>query len=119
MVSKINSMNPHYKSDESPLDEFFHLHPDVVRIKKHALPDWLEDQNIIVREVEGGYTLYGFPVEDFYMLRAPYGMWRRVYLGQEDKNFNQEVLEQKYGLKHLCDISMPELSNDKPTALYI
>lgn len=110
-------MTHDHKSDESPFDEFFHLHPDVLLLKRHANPDWLEKVETV--QVEGGYTLYCFPIEDFYMLRAPYGMWRRVYLGQDDPSFNQEVLEQKYGLKHLCDVSVPQLMGSKSTPLYI
>ena len=110
-------MKHEHTSDESPFDEFFHLHPDVLRLKRHALHDWLEKVEIV--QVEGGYTLYCFPIEDFYMLRAPYGMWRQVYLGQDDQSFNREVLEQKYGLKHLCDVSAPQLMGSKSTLLYI
>lgn len=110
-------MTHDHTSDESPFDEFFHLHPDVLRLKRHAQPDWLEKVETL--QVEGGYTLYCFPVEDFHMLRAPYGMWRRVYLGHDDQAFNREVLEQKYGLKHLCDVRAPNLMGSESTPLYI
>lgn len=106
-----------HKSDNSPFDEFFHLHPDVLRIKRYVSTDWLEKVEVV--QVEGGYTLFCFPFEDFHMLRSPIGMWRQAYFGQEDQSFNREVLEQKYGLKYLCDVSAPQLIGDKAMPLYI
>lgn len=98
-------------------DVFFHQHPDVVRLKKHALPDWLE--SVDVMWADGGFTLYGFHAEDFYMLRTPDGMWKRAYLGQEDELFNREVLEQRYGLKHLCNAHTPSLGSGTIIPIYI
>lgn len=109
-------MSHDHNSDDSPFDEFFHLHPDVLRLKRHASPDWIEKVEVI--QVQGGYTLYCFPFEDFHMLRSPIGMWRPAYFGQ-DQSFNREVLEQKYGLTYLCDVSAPQLFDSASTQLYI
>lgn len=93
--------------DPSVFDEFFHLHPDVMHIKKYADASWIEKATL--SEVDGGYMLYSFWEEDFHMLHSPYGMWRRVYIGHDDTEFNESVLSEKYGLRCLCVADVAEM----------
>jgi len=88
------------------LNIFFHQHPDVIELKNFSGDGWLEHGSILWED--GGFAIYGFPREDLYMLKTPDGMWKSVRIGQTDEEFNHEILEKKYGHKHLFNAYLKE-----------
>lgn len=49
-----------------------------------------------------GFMLICFYQDDLWMLQHPSGEWQQCYVGH-DKDFSNEVLEEKYGLRRIFD----------------